>query len=159
MRAHSSGHVLKLLHNTLCARIAAAVWRKRRDVICEVRGTWLLYVIPSCKTYPCQHTFSLMQLGNWWSQGQILKSLLGNCAHFFTCQFKLYVTEDKKGSFLLQHPLRSGFNPMSVSEEFVMQTVSLKRFSSKYFGFAPSVSFHQKAPPKLDCKFQWPNAR
>jgi hypothetical protein len=28
---------------------------KRRDVVCEVRGTRLLYVIPSCKTYPCQH--------------------------------------------------------------------------------------------------------
>jgi hypothetical protein len=38
----------------LCARIAAAVLRKRRNVICEVRGTRLLYVIPSCKTYPCQ---------------------------------------------------------------------------------------------------------
>jgi hypothetical protein len=25
-----------------------------RDVICEVHGTRLLYVIPSCKTYPCQ---------------------------------------------------------------------------------------------------------
>jgi hypothetical protein len=28
---------------------------KRRDVICEARGTRLLYVIPSCKTYPCQN--------------------------------------------------------------------------------------------------------
>jgi hypothetical protein len=46
------------LHNTLCARIATAVWRKKRDVICEVRGTRLLYVIPSCKTYPCQKTTS-----------------------------------------------------------------------------------------------------
>jgi hypothetical protein len=44
------------LHNTLCTRITAAVWRKSRDVICEVRGTRLLYVIPSCKTYPCQNT-------------------------------------------------------------------------------------------------------
>jgi hypothetical protein len=35
--------------------MAAAVWRKRRDVICEVRGTRLLYVIPSCKTYPYQN--------------------------------------------------------------------------------------------------------
>jgi hypothetical protein len=26
---------------------------KRRDVICEVRGTRLLYIIHSCKTYPC----------------------------------------------------------------------------------------------------------
>jgi hypothetical protein len=42
----------------LCARIAAAVLRKRRDVICEVRGTRLLYVIPSCKTYPYQKSQS-----------------------------------------------------------------------------------------------------
>jgi hypothetical protein len=27
---------------------------KRRDIICEVRGTRLLFVIPSYKTYPCQ---------------------------------------------------------------------------------------------------------
>jgi hypothetical protein len=38
----------------LCARIAATLLRKRRDVICEVCGTRLLYVVPSCKTYPCQ---------------------------------------------------------------------------------------------------------
>jgi hypothetical protein len=33
------------------------VLRKRRDVNCEVRGTRLLYVIPSCKTYRCQQWF------------------------------------------------------------------------------------------------------
>jgi hypothetical protein len=41
--------------NKFCARIAAAVWRKRRDVICEMRGTRPWYTVPSCKTYPCQH--------------------------------------------------------------------------------------------------------
>jgi hypothetical protein len=40
--------------NMLCARIAAAVWRKRRDVICEMRGTRPWYAVPLCKTYPCQ---------------------------------------------------------------------------------------------------------
>jgi hypothetical protein len=39
---------------------------------------------------------------------------------------------------------------MPVSEEFVVETVALKRFSSKYFGFASSVSFHQKALSELD---------
>jgi hypothetical protein len=48
---------------------------------------------------------------------------------------------------------------MPVSKEFVVETVALKRFSSKYFGFTPSVSFNQKALSELDCKFLWPNAR
>jgi hypothetical protein len=43
---------------------------KRRDVICEVRGTRLLYVIPSCKTHPCQFPFiSLHERGRCSSVG------------------------------------------------------------------------------------------
>jgi len=35
-----------------------------------------------------EHVFILTHLGKWWSPSQILKSDLGDCAHFFTCQFK-----------------------------------------------------------------------
>jgi hypothetical protein len=52
--------------NTLCARKAAAVWRKTRDVICDLQsamcamsgmqcaGIRLWDAVPWCKTYPCQ---------------------------------------------------------------------------------------------------------
>jgi hypothetical protein len=40
------------------------VWRERCDVICEVRGTRLLYVITSCKTYQCQHELPEQESGS-----------------------------------------------------------------------------------------------
>jgi hypothetical protein len=43
--------------NTLCARIAAAVWRKTRDVICDLQSARPWDAVPWCKTYPCQIKF------------------------------------------------------------------------------------------------------
>jgi hypothetical protein len=63
--------------NTLCGCIAAAVWRKRRDVICEIRGTRPWYAVPSCKTYPCQ---------NYW-HGYVLREEGTQCiAHIVLCK-------------------------------------------------------------------------
>jgi hypothetical protein len=43
-----------LLCNTLCAHIAAAVWHKTRDVICDLQSARPWDAVPWCKTHPCQ---------------------------------------------------------------------------------------------------------
>jgi hypothetical protein len=42
--------------NMLCTQIAAAVWCKTRDVICDLQSAQPWDAVPWCKTYPCQNT-------------------------------------------------------------------------------------------------------
>jgi hypothetical protein len=65
-------------YNTLCARIAAAVRRKRRDVICDLQsamsgmqcaGVRPWDAVPWRKTYPCQKSLQFLpygrSIGSW----------------------------------------------------------------------------------------------
>jgi hypothetical protein len=43
--------------NTLCARMAAAVWHKTCDIICDLQSARPWDAVPWCKTYPCQYIY------------------------------------------------------------------------------------------------------
>jgi hypothetical protein len=51
--------------NTLCARIAAAVWRKTRDVICDLQSARPWDAVPWYKTYPCQKILLHLEIEPW----------------------------------------------------------------------------------------------
>jgi hypothetical protein len=59
MRAHSSG---RSLQHVMRAHSSGAVWRKTRDVICDLQSALPWDVVLWCKTYPCQNSCEISHL-------------------------------------------------------------------------------------------------